>query len=244
MLRGLHIAASGMLAQQARHEVIAHNLANADTAGYKADGVLFRTALEQTIWRHRDPQRGAPTPSVGTLSFGVAVEGGTTDLRPGPIAVTGRSLDVAIDGEGFFVVRTPQGERYTRDGAFRQLADGTLATADGMPVLGAQGVIRHTSPLTIAPNGDVLAEGQVVDRLRVVQLQGALKEGANRFTGTAQPLPEFRLQVGALERSNVPIVQAMVEMLAAMRAYEAAHRAVLAQDETLQKAVNDVGKVA
>lgn len=244
MLRGLHIAASGMLAQQVRQEAIAHNLANADTAGYKADAVLFRTALEQTIWRHRDPQRGAPAPSVGALSFGVAVEGNTTDLRPGAIAMTGRSLDVAIDGEGFFVVRTPQGERYTRDGAFRQLADGTLATADGMPVLGAQGVIRHTGAITIAPNGEVLAEGQVVDRLRVVQLAGALKEGANRFTGNAQLLAEFRLQVGALERSNVSVVQAMVEMLAAMRAYEAAHRAVLAQDETLQKAVNDVGKVA
>ncbi|MCS7309483.1 MAG: flagellar hook-basal body protein [Armatimonadota bacterium] len=244
MLRGLHIAASGMLAQQVRHETIANNLANADTAGYKVDGVVFRTALDRAIWRHRDPQRGAPTPQVGQLSFGVTTDEVTTDLRPGPIALTGRSLDVAIEGEGFFVVSTPQGERYTRDGAFRQLADGTLVTADGMPVLGMRGVIRSAAPINIAPNGDVLAEGQVIDRLRIVLLQNPAKEGANRFVGNAQPAQQFSLQVGALERSNVSVVQAMVEMIVAMRAYEASHRAVLAHDETLQRAVNEVGKVS
>ncbi|GIV16667.1 MAG: flagellar basal-body rod protein FlgF [Armatimonadota bacterium] len=244
MLRGLHIAASGMLAQQVRHETIANNLANADTTGYKADEVAFRTALDTAIWRHRDPQKGAPTPQVGTLSFGTEVDAVVTDLRSAPIALTGRPLDVAIDGEGFFVVNTPQGERYTRDGAFRQAADGTLVTADGMPVMGTRGVIRSaTVPLTIAPNGDVLAGGQLVDRLRVVQLQNPVKQGANRFAGNAQPLPQFSLQVGALERSNVSVVQAMVDMIVAMRAYEASHRAVLAHDETLQRAVNDVGKV-
>jgi flagellar basal-body rod protein FlgG len=244
MLRGLHIAASGMLAQQARHETIANNLANADTTGYKADQVVFRTALDTAIWRYRDSPKSAPTPQIGILSFGAKVDEVVTDLRPGPIAPTGRPLDVAVEGEGFFVVNTPQGERYTRDGAFRQSADGTLVTADGMPVLGMRGVIRGTGvPLTIAPNGDVLANGQVVDRLRMVQVRNASKEGANRFTGNAQPLQQYSLQVGALEHSNVSVVQAMVDMIVAMRAYEAAHRAVLAHDETLQRAVNDVGKV-
>ncbi|MGQ9488002.1 MAG: flagellar hook-basal body protein [Armatimonadota bacterium] len=244
MLRGLQISASGMLAQQVRHDVIANNLANVDTTGYKADEAAFRAALETTIWRHHDPYRGAEAPRVGVMPFGVEVDAINTDLRPGAITPTGRSLDVAIDGEGFFVVSTPQGERYTRDGSFRQSADGTLVTADGMPVLGTRGAIRSASaPLTIAPNGDVLANGQVVDRLRVVQVQNAVKEGANRFVGNAQPLQQFSLQVGALERSNVSVVQAMVDMMMAMRAYEASHRAVLAHDETLQRAVNDVGKV-
>ncbi len=244
MLRGLYIAASGMLAQQVRHESIANNLANADTTGYKADEAVFRTALNGAIWRHRDPQKGAPTPQVGKLCFGAEVDEVVTDLRPGAIAPTGRPLDVAIDGEGFFVINTPQGERYTRDGAFRQSADGTLVTADRMPVLGIRGIIRSANaPLTVAPNGDVLADGQVIDRLRIVQLQNASKEGANRFAGNAQPLQQFSLQVGALERSNVSVVQAMVDMIVAMRAYEASHRAVLAHDETLQRAVNDVGKV-
>jgi flagellar basal-body rod protein FlgG len=244
MLRGLHIAASGMLAQQIRHETIANNLANADTTGYKADETVFRTALETAIWRHGDPQRGAPAPRIGALSFGVQVDTLFTDLRPGAIAQTGRTLDVAIEGDGFFVINTPQGERYTRDGAFRQAADGTLVTAGTMPVLGMRGVIRSAGiPLTLAPNGDVLANGQVVDRLRIVQLQNAVKEGANRFSGNAQPLQQYSLQVGALERSNLSVVQAMVDMILAMRAYEASHRAVLAHDETLQKAVNDVGRV-
>jgi flagellar basal-body rod protein FlgG len=244
MLRGLHIAASGMLVQQARHEAIANNLANADTTGYKADEVVFRTALDRAIWRLRDAQRGAPASDIGALSFGAEVDAVITDLRPAPITLTGRPLDVAIDGDGFFAVSTPQGERYTRDGAFRQAADGTLVTADGMPVLGTRGIIRSAdAALTIAPNGDVLANGQVIDRLRVVQLRNASKEGASRFTGGAQPLQQFNLQVGALERANVSVVQAMVEMIMAMRAYEASHRAVLAQDETLQRAVNDVGKV-
>jgi flagellar basal-body rod protein FlgF len=244
MLRGLHIAASGMLVQQARHEAIANNLANADTTGYKADEVVFRTALDRAIWRLRDAQRGAPASDIGALSFGAEVDAVITDLRPAPITLTGRPLDVVIDGDGFFAVSTPQGERYTRDGAFRQAADGTLVTADGMPVLGTRGIIRSAdAALTIATNGDVLANGQVIDRLRVVQLRNASKEGASRFTGGAQPLQQFNLQVGALERANVSVVQAMVEMIMAMRAYEASHRAVLAQDETLQRAVNDVGKV-
>jgi len=244
MLRGLHIAASGMLVQQARHEAIANNLANADTTGYKADEVVFRTALDRAIWRLRDAQRGAPASDIGALSFGAEVDAVITDLRPAPITLTGRPLDVAIDGDGFFAVSTPQGERYTRDGAFRQAADGTLVTADGMPVLGTRGIIRSAdAALTIAPNGYVLANGQVIDQLRVVQLRNASKEGASRFTGGAQPLQQFNLQVGALERANVSVVQAMVEMIMAMRAYEASHRAVLAQDETLQRAVNDVGKV-
>ena len=243
MLRGLHIAASAMLAQQIRHQTIANNLANADTTGYKADDTVFRTALDNAIWRLRDPQKGSPAPQIGALSFGAAVDEVVTDLRPGAIALTGRPLDVAIEGDGFFAVSTPHGERYTRDGAFRQAADGTLVTADGMPVLGTRGIIRSAGvTVTIAPNGDVLANGQVVDRLRIVQLRNASKEGANRFTGNAQPLQEFRLQVGALERANVSVVQAMVEMILAMRAYEASHRAVLAHDETLQRAVNDVGK--
>jgi len=233
-----------MLVQQARHEAIANNLANADTTGYKADEVVFRTALDRAIWRLRDAQRGAPASDIGALSFGAEVDAVITDLRPAPITLTGRPLDVAIDGDGFFAVSTPQGERYTRDGAFRQAADGTLVTADGMPVLGTRGIIRSAdAALTIAPNGDVLANGQVIDQLRVVQLRNASKEGASRFTGGAQPLQQFNLQVGALERANVSVVQAMVEMIMAMRAYEASHRAVLAQDETLQRAVNDVGKV-
>jgi len=244
MLRGLNIAASGMLAQQVRHETIASNLANADTTGYKADEVAFRTALEAAIWRHHDPLKGSPAPTLGRLPFGAEVDSIRTDMRPAPITLTGRSLDVAIDGDGFFVVNTPQGERYTRDGAFRQSGDGTLLTADGMPVLGSRGVIRSAdATLSIAPNGDVLANGQVIDRLRIVQVENAVKEGANRFAGTAQPLQRFNLQVGALERSNVSVVQAMVDMIVAMRAYEASHRAVLAHDETLQKAVNDVGRV-
>lgn len=244
MLRGLHIAASGMLAQQVRHETIANNLANADTTAFKADQVVFRAALETAIWRRRDPQKGAPTTQIGVLAFGVERDGHATDLRPGTVALTGRSLDAAIDSEGFFVVRTPQGERYTRDGSFRQSADGTLTTADGMPVIGARGVIRAPkASLSIAPNGDVFADGQLIDRLLIVQVQNPVKEGANRYVGAAQPLQQFSLQVGALERSNVSVVQAMVDMIAAMRAYEASHRAVLAHDETLQKAVNDVGKV-
>jgi flagellar basal-body rod protein FlgF len=244
MLRGLQIAASGMLAQQLRHETIANNLANADTAGYKADQSVFRTALDVAIWRLGDHRRGIPAPQVGSISFGVRVDGVTTDVRNGAIAHTGRPLDVAIEGDGFFVIDTPQGARYTRDGAFRHAADGTLVTADGMPVMGTRGAIRSAGiSITIAANGDVLANGQVIDRLRVVQLQNAVKEGANRFSGEAQPLQQFTLQVGALERSNVSVVQAMVDMIMAMRAYEASHRAVLAQDETLQKAVNDVGKV-
>lgn len=244
MLRGLQIAASGMLAQAVRHETLANNLANADTTGYKADEAVFRAALETAIWRHNEPAKGAVPPRIGGLSFGVEVADISTDLRPGTISLTGRPHDVAIEGEGFFVVSTPQGERYTRDGAFRQSADGTLVSADGMPVQGTRGAIRSAGvPITIAPNGDVLANGQVIDRLRIVQVPNPIKQGANRFVGTAQPAQQFSLQIGALERSNVSVVRAMVDMITAMRAYEASHRAVLAHDETLQRAVSDVGKV-
>ena len=120
MNRGLFIAASGMLAEQVRQDQLANDLANATTPGYKSDRAAQGSFGELLLADRRTGR------AIGSLGMGVRIVGQTTDLRPADMRDTGEPLDLAIQGEGFFAVRTPEGERYTRNGRFLQLPDGTL----------------------------------------------------------------------------------------------------------------------
>jgi flagellar basal-body rod protein FlgF len=227
MERGLFIAASGMAAELARQDQIANDLANAATPGYKADRSTQRQFNELLLVNMRTGER------IGELGTGVAIDRTTTDLGPAAIKDTGRPLDLAVEGEGFFVVRTPAGERYTRNGQFTRAADGTLATAQGAPVLGVDG-----QPVRVRPDGTVDSA-----QVRVVALQGAQKAGDNLFTGQAAAGPAGTARTGALEGSGTTPAKAMVDLMASMRAFEATQKAITTIDETLQKASTQVGAV-
>jgi flagellar basal-body rod protein FlgF len=240
MIRGLYVAAEGMAARQKAQDVLAMNLANVNTTGFKADRPVFETALQRTLYC---VERTGATP-IGTLSAGALLTTTYTDLQPGPLMRTGNPLDVAIEGEGYFAVQTPAGIRYTRNGAFSLNAEGILSTREGFAVLGTQGVIRlpRSATLEIGEDGSLRIDGKVVDRLQIVQ--GTMRKDTNGWlVGNATPVATPRLITGMLEGANVNIVREMVEMIEYLRAYETHQRAIQAQDETLGRAINEIARI-
>src|SRR5947209_15718445 len=227
MERGLYIAASGMVAEMVRQDQVANDLANASTPGYKADRStqqsFNRMLLSNTL-------TGQP---VGTLSLGTRIDSIVTDLTPGPIRETGQPLDFAVEGDGYFAVRTPQGVRYTRNGQFGLSPQGTLQTALGAPVLGQNG-----QPVRVGAGGRVNA-----NQLGVFALNGARKIGDSLFQGTAGGRALGTVRQGALEGSNADPTHAMVDMIASYRNFESGQKAINAIDQTLQKAANQVGSL-
>jgi flagellar basal-body rod protein FlgG len=228
MERGLYIAASGMLAEQARQDLIAHDLANASTAGYKPDRVASKSFGEVLL---SDTRTGS---AVGPLGFGTQIAKQVTDLSAAPLRDTGEPLDFAVEGNGFFSVRTSNGVRFTRDGQFAASTRGTLVTAAGDDVLGPNG-----TPVRIGADGKV-APGDI----GIVALTNARREGDNLFTGTAGAAPAGSgVRPGALEASGVDPVTTMVDMISSLRVFESGQRVITTIDSTLQKAANQVGSI-
>lgn len=225
MDRGLYIAASGMLAEQARQDLIANDLANASTPGYKADRVSQRSFDEVLLSNTRT---GA---DVGPVGAGPAIARQATDLTAAPLRETGEPLDLAVVGEGFFAVQTDQGVRYTRNGAFTTDPGGRLVDQMGNPVLG-----RGGGPVRVD------GEGAVDPRqVGVFAVPGARKAGDGLFTGAAQGQADSVVRTGALEGSGVDPSRVMVDMLASLRAFEAGQKAIQAIDGTLEQATQRVG---
>jgi flagellar basal-body rod protein FlgF len=227
MERGLYIAASGMLTEQVRQDLIAHDLANASTAGYKPDRVSSKSFGDMLL---TDTRTGAP---VGPLGLGAQISKQVTDMSSGPIRDTHEPLDFAVEGTGFFAVQTSKGVRYTRDGQFAASARGTLVTAAGDDVLGAGG-----APVRIGADGKVAPAA-----IGVVTVANARREGDNLFTGTAGGAAPGTIRTGALEGSGVDPVTTMVEMIGSLRAFESGQRVITTIDSTLQKATNQVGSI-
>jgi flagellar basal-body rod protein FlgG len=226
MDRGIYIAASGMVAEMARQDALANDLANASTPGYKGDRIA-QASFGDLLLADRSSGR-----VVGPLGLGAAVRAQVTDLAPAPIRDTGEPLDVAIEGDGFFAVQTPQGVRLTRNGQFSESARGTLVTAEGHEVLGPD---RRP----IAVRGGRVDPAQV----GVFAATGVRKAGDNLLTGTLAGAAAGRARTGALEGSGTDPVHAMVDMIASLRAFEAAQRAITTIDGTLGKAVNQVASL-
>jgi flagellar basal-body rod protein FlgF len=220
----LLIGLSRQMALSRELDVVANNIANIDTVGYKADGSLF----EQYLSSAARGAQGSPIAFVRDRATWV-------DMSRGPVQHTGNSLDVAVDGNGFFAVQTPNGVRYTRNGSFQLNAAGQIVTADGYPVLGDGGPItlqQTDHQISISRDGTVsVREGSSnVDsqrgKLRLVSfdnLQQLQKDGSATFNyvGTGQPQDDRKSHViqGALEKSNVKGVMEMSRMIEITRSY-------------------------
>jgi flagellar basal-body rod protein FlgF len=240
--RGLFAAASGMLADQIRQDVIANNLANATTAGFKGDtavGEAFPSLLINQL------QTGA---TVGKLGLGSRITEVATDGSQGALRQTGNTYDLAVAGDGWFSVQGPNGVAYTQNGAFTTDAKGQLVTADAQPVLDDGGrPITVGNNATISPDGRVSVDGRQVAKLAVTVLDPKRlhKLGDNLYTGTVMKgATPGRVEQGYLESSNVNSVKEMVDLISTMRSFEAGQKAVQALDDTLGKAVNDVGRIS
>jgi flagellar basal body rod protein FlgG len=215
---------------------LAFDLANVSTAGYKTE----RLAKQATI---RDEFAQALESAVDVVAGGTKI-----DFRPGTFASTGRDLDVAIDGRGFFEVETARGARYTRNGSFQRRADGLLTTADGEPVMGDGGEIQlGTGPVTIGPDGSIQSGGSVVGRLRIVEFESEaslIRESGSRFRALpgAEPTEvEPAVVPGALEQSNVSVVDRMAALTELTRGFEALQRGVsMLMNDLDSRAINEL----
>lgn len=257
MVRGLYTSASGMLVFWNIHNVISNNLANVDTAGFKRDVVTVQSYPTVPISRIQDTyfetyfRKIDLRPHIGYLGVGAIVDKTHTIHTEGKYKQTDNPFDVAIKGDGFFTIQTPNGIRYTRDGSFTKNSNGELVTLRGDIVLGEEGVIIvGGGKIQFGEDGSVYVDGNFVGRLRITNfpdISHLEKIGDNLFN--AQPgagIPftplNFEILQGYIETSNVNSVREMVEMISALRAYEASQRMITAQDQTLDKVINEVGK--
>ncbi|MBI4326429.1 MAG: flagellar basal-body rod protein FlgG, partial [Chloroflexi bacterium] len=239
MLRALYSSAAGMQSQQLNLDVISNNLANVNTTGFKKSKIEFQDLLYQT------PRvAGAEQGGGNQLPTGLQVGHGSRPIATskiftmGELTQTGERLDLAIHGDGFFEIQLPDGTRaYSRDGAFKTAADGRITTNEGLVVQGGfQPIPTGTTSISIAPNGEVTTKGANgtqnfrVQLVRFANPAGLENLGRNLYRETAASgTPELGnpnengfgdLAQGYLEMSNVKVVEEMVNMIVAQRAYE------------------------
>lgn len=248
MIKGIYSATSGMLAEATRTDAIANNLANVNTPGYKKDIVVTKDFASTLIERIGD---GKDTPTIGSMGVGVVVDEIKPVQEQGALYQTANSLDVAIQGKGYFAVQTPNGIRYTRNGNFTQNAQGQLVTQDGYQVLGNNNnpITLRGSKVTITNEGNIVADNVTVNRLQMVEFANEKqldKQGSSLYYAPAESPRQQATgsaKQGYLEMSNVNVVLEMVNLISNYRAYEVNAKTVQAHDTLLQKAANDVGRV-
>jgi flagellar basal-body rod protein FlgG len=250
MNRTVYTVASGGMASLERLEAVSQNLANANTAGYKAGKVVFEV---RPLTRDGEVSGLSLDPILGRTAAQVAEVAIVRDFAQGPVRSSGNPLDAALTGEGFFVVATPRGERYTRQGSFALDRDGYLVTHHGERVQGDRGAIRvGGGEIAMGEDGSITADGVAVGRLKVVSFGPTpqlVPEGAGLFAPlrgvAATPIDaaSVRLEPGAVEGSNVDAVASMVELVEVSRGFESYMRTLQRLDEIAQRSINEVGKV-
>ncbi len=261
MSKGIFTAVSGAMAQQAKLDTVANNLANVNTPGFKRDGQLFReylTSYNKEPGAVEVPRIPASIESFYTHNGGdksfVDLDGTFSDFSQGTLRPTGNKLDVAIEGSGFFEVATPEGVRFTRAGNFAVDGDGRLVTKQGFPVQKqGGGEFRFTGTnVSISDTGEVFENNESIGKMSLVKFENQdalLKQGANLFTlkdnidAKMGQAVEAKLSQGFLEGSNVNIVREMTDMISATRTFESTQKAIQAYDQMAGKVVNEVPKL-
>ncbi|MCC6233770.1 MAG: flagellar basal-body rod protein FlgG [Verrucomicrobiales bacterium] len=257
MMRALYSSAAGMQSQQMNLDVIANTLSNVNTTGFKKSKIEFQDLLYQTA-RSAGAQQGGGNQLPTGIQIGHGAQPVATAkvFTTGELTQTGERLDVAIQGDGFFEVQLPDGSRaYTRDGALKLAPDGRVTTSDGLVLQGGfQPIPAGTTSISIATSGEVTTQGANGDQNFRVQLvrfanpSGLESIGRNLYRETgASGAAEIgnpsengygALQQGYLEMSNVKVVEEMVNMIVAQRAYEVNSKAVQAADDMMQLSNN------
>lgn len=239
MAGGHYIALSGMRARLDELDRLSADIANAATSGYKTE-------------RTTDAQADRPRfGNVLQTAIDVVPGGRKLNLASGPINTTGRHLDVAIEGNGFFVIQTAGGPRYTRNGRFGISPAGTLVTENGAEVLGDEGPITLPKGEAVVDVDGTIRSGQTIaGKLRVVDFEDPstlLRESGVTFRTEAQPTPAVQVSVkgGALEESNVSVVERVAELTTVTRSFEALQKALtLLMNDIDGRAVDQLGRRA
>lgn len=244
MLHGIYSSALAMESAARQQEHIAHNLAHANMPGFRRIQLQHGT-FDDTLTETRE-QLGARS-NQGLRGLDSAI-----DWQPGITKQTGRTLDIAISGPGFFEIETPQGPLYTRNGSFEINDRGELVTHDGYPVQGAGGPIQlnadaSSQSLSISQDGTVSLGTQQLGQLKVVDFEDKRQltaVGATLFQAPQDTRPttlDTRVQSGFLEQSNVQPVRELVDMIATQRRHEAAARSLQTIMRSIEKQTNQQG---
>ena len=243
MIKGLYQSASAMLPRIKQQETIANNLANASSAGFKRDLVftkeLNRVQQQKGLPRHTDWQR----PMIDQVY---------TSFTQGTLDKTENPYDIAIDGPGFFVFESEGGTKVlSRAGSLSVSPEGVLINSEGQPLMGDGGPINIGSgPVSISETGQVQVNNTMVGQIQVVDVED--KEGLQKAGSRGFVVPEtvellqaadFAVRQGYLESSNVDVIREMIDMIISFRNYEADAKAVQTQDDSLEKLINNVGRV-
>ncbi|MBQ3163740.1 MAG: flagellar basal-body rod protein FlgF [Lachnospiraceae bacterium] len=259
MLRGLYTAYTGMLNEQYRMDIMSNNLANADTVGFKKEGSTSQAYSEVMAVKIKDTTEDPNTPKrLGNMSLGVKIGETYTDFSQGSLRDTGNTYDLALSGDGFFNIEftNKAGEtstKYTRAGNFTLTKDGYLTTKDGDYVLGENGRIQLSTTAgntVIMEDGSIYQDDVLVTKLKITEFEDTnylthygesmwdAKEGA-----VANDATDFRIHQGYVEMSNISVVTEMVNMISIQRQYEANQKLITTYDESLDKSVNQIGRI-
>lgn len=257
MVKGLYTAYTGMLNQQNKVDVIANNLANAATTGYKKEGSTSEAFDTVLAYKIKDQTSAFGGKKIGTMNLGVKIGENYVDYSQGAFETTNNTYDLALSGKGFFCIEftNKSGEtstKYTRDGSFTLNVDGYLVTKDGDYVLDEEGRHIKLDPLSdarIDENGTIFQNDQRVTTIGLEDFEdyNYLEHyGENYYQpveGATMIEADAKIFEGYLEASNVQVVSEMVELISATRTYESNQKVIQTIDETLDKAVNQLGKV-
>jgi flagellar basal-body rod protein FlgF len=242
---GYYAAMTGLVARTQALDIAATNLANAQTPGYRAEREFFRSVVLGPDGA--DSQLGETVNNYGLLG------GDRLNLAQGALEATGNPLDLAIEGQGFFMVQTPRGPRYTRDGSFHRAQNGQLVTRAGEPVLSTAGqlIVLPPGEVTVGADGAVSLAGGVVARVGVFAFPAGTEltpEGANRYTApqgaAAAPAADAAIHEGALEAANQDVVEGSLDLVMMQRQAEMMQRALTVFHTEFNKfATEDLPKI-
>jgi fagellar hook-basal body proteins len=231
-------------------EVLANNLTNVETTAYKSDSLISSTFGDMMIERLNDPNVISANNIVGALGTGTHVEAVYTSFVQGSVEETNRPCDFALQGDGFFVISTAKGDRYTRDGSFSVNDAGYLVTSEGQFVRGSGGRIYvGGDDFKVDGQGNIYVGGALTDRFEIVTFEdlGALrKDGGNLYysvSGRAIASTGTVVMQGSLEGSNVDTAEELTRLLSVSNAYQLNQRVLTIVDQSLDKTVNEVGRV-
>jgi flagellar basal-body rod protein FlgF len=247
MDQGIYTAAAGAIAMEDRLNIISNNIANLNTTGFKKDQMSFEQYMKQLDTSSLYPGQ------YRTVPIDVVAVSSSIDLTPGPPVKTGNPLDIALMGDGFFVVNTDKGPRYTRAGMFQLSTDNTLITPRGYTVQGQGGDITIDSKkgqVVISPQGKVSQDGDEIGTIQVVKIpaDSLVRDGNNLFTVKEgvdpEPIDTPYVVQGSLETANVEPITEMVEMIAAQRAYDVFQKVIRSANDAYSYSMHNIGSVA
>lgn len=241
MDNAIYITLSRQMGLARQMDVVANNIANTNTPGFKSEAMLFESFLvDQKRYSHSEP----------TLHF-TNDRATIRDLKPGPLRLTKRPFDVAIQGEGYFMVETPAGARYTRAGNFATQFDGTLINAQGYPVLGPDGqrivIAPEQREINVQEDGVVNANGEQIGQIAVMTFpneQLMEKLGNGLYQSAVPPIPADNVRViqGALEDSNVSSIHELTKLIETQRGISTTANHINTLDELERTAVRTIAK--